>query len=185
LTRVDTGPEVLIEIGEVLQVLTPAAGGGRRVVVRLQIGEHCDRCAAHALCRPSGDGRREIEAEDPLGVAVGDRVRVAVRGSQVLHMSLLLYGLPLLLLLVGVGLGARLLPAGPWRDGGSFLLAVGLAAAALPIVRLGVRRRSGRGALLGASVMTRLADDGDSTPESIADGNAVRALPPRSGSGGP
>lgn len=185
MTRVAAEPEILHEVGDVLRVLPPTAGAGRRVIVRLQLSEHCDRCAAHALCRPSGDGRREIEADDPLGVSVGERVQVSVSGDQVLHMSLLLYGLPLLLLLAGVGLGARLLPAGPWRDGGSFLLAVGLAAAALPLVRAGVRRRSGRGALLGASVMMRLADAVDGAPGPITDGNAVRALPPRSGSGAP
>lgn len=149
-------PELFYEVGDVVRVLEPAAGGGRRVLVRLRLGEHCDRCAAKALCQPADEGRREIEAEDPLGVAAGDQVRIAVRGSQVLNLSLLLYGLPLLLLLAGVGLGAWLLPADPWRDGGIFLLAVGLAAAALPVARLGLRRRSARGALLGASVAARL-----------------------------
>lgn len=155
MTRVAAEPEIQYEVGDVLRVLAPVADGGRRVVVRLHVSEHCDHCAAKALCQPSDDGRREIVAEDPLGVGVGEHVRVAVRGSQVLGMSLLLYGLPLLLLLVGIGLGAWLLPAGPWRDGGSFLLAVGLAAAALPIVRLGLRRRAERGVLLGASVVAR------------------------------
>lgn len=178
MTRVAAEPEILYEVGDVLRVLPPAAGGDRRVLVRLHLGEHCDRCAAHALCKPSGDGRREIEAADPLGVAPGDQVRIAVPGSQVLGMSLLLYGLPLLLLLLGVGLGAWLLPAGPWRDGGSFLLAVGLAAAGLPIARLGLRRHGARGALLGASVVARLAGGGDGTDRATAGPDTIATAEP-------
>ncbi len=98
-------------------------------------GIECEGCGASGLCHAAADDRREIEADDLLGCAAGDRVRIEVPGGQVLRMSFLIYGLPLLLLLAGVGLGAVLIPAGPWRDPGSFLLAVGLAAAAFPVVR--------------------------------------------------
>ncbi len=155
MTR-DDGAEILIENGVVVRLLPGAAGRGPRVVVRVESGEQCEGCGASGICHATADDRREIEADDPLRCAAGDRVRVEVPGGQVLRMSFLIYGLPLLLLLAGVGLGTVLIPAGPWRDPGSFLLAVGLAATAFPVARLIARRHGEAGATLRARIVDRL-----------------------------
>ena len=155
----EDGAESLIETGVVVRLLPGEAGQGPRAVVRLEAGDHCEGCGARALCHATADDSREIEAEDLLGCATGDRVRVEVPGGQVLRMSLLIYGLPLVLLLVGVGLGAVLLPAGPWRDPGSFLLAVGLAVGAFPVARLLARRHGEVGPALRARVVARVPEE--------------------------
>ena len=133
--------ETLLEEGIVLAVLPAVGDRPAQATVRLEAGDHCEGCPASVLCRPSDGERRVMDVLDPIGVAVGDRVRVAVPGGAVLKASFLVYGLPLLLLLAGVGLGALVLPAEQsLRDLWSFLMGVALAAAAVPWVRRTVRR---------------------------------------------
>ena len=150
--------EILLEEGVVLAV-TPAIGDRpAQATVRLEAGDHCEGCPASAMCRPSDGDRRLMDAVDPIGVAVGDRVRVAVPGGAVLKASFLVYGLPLLLLLAGVGLGTLVLPAEqPLRDLWSFLMGVALAVAAVPWVMRTVRRiESGGGSILPARIEAKL-----------------------------
>lgn len=147
--------EAMVETGVVLRVVAATPGRGAGVVVRVEPGDHCEGCGARALCHAASDDRREIEAEDPLGCQAGDEVRVSVAGCEILRMSLLLYGLPLLLLLGGVLLGGVVIPAGRWRDPGSFLLATTLAALALPLAHALARRHEGAGAALRAKVVER------------------------------
>ncbi|HOX24493.1 MAG TPA: SoxR reducing system RseC family protein [Candidatus Krumholzibacteria bacterium] len=138
--------EVLLEEGVVLALIPAAGGRPARVRVRLEAGEHCEGCSAHSLCKPDSGDRRLLDAIDQVGVTVGDRVRVAVPGGAVLRVSLLVYGLPLLLLLVGAAAGARFFAAGdPLRDLWSFLLGIALAGAALPLVRRAADRTEAAG----------------------------------------
>jgi positive regulator of sigma E activity len=153
--------ETLLEEGIVLAV-TPALGDRpAQARVRLLAGDHCEGCPAGAFCRPAGDDRRLMDVLDPVGVSVGDHVQVAVPGGAVLKASFLIYGLPLLLLLVGVGLGTLVWPEGEHlRDLWSFLLGAALAAAAVPWVRRLVQRaESGGGRILPARIEARLAAD--------------------------
>lgn len=150
--------ETLLEEGVVLAV-TPADGDRpAQATVRLEAGDHCEGCPASVMCRPSDGERRVMDVLDPIGVAVGDRVRVAVPGGAVLKASFLVYGLPLLLLLAGVGLGTLILPSEqPLRDLWSFLMGVALAAAAIPWVMRTVRRiESGGGHILPARIEVKL-----------------------------
>jgi len=150
--------EVLLEEGIVLALLPSTGGRPAQVRVRLVVSDHCEGCSASSLCKPDGGDRRELEVIDPLGVAVGDRVQVAVPGGAVLKASLLVYGLPLVFLLAGAVGGARLFAADePLRDLWSFLIGIGVAAAALPLVRLLVRRtEAASGQLLAARITGRL-----------------------------
>ncbi len=150
--------EVLIETGVVLAVLPPLGGRPAQATVRLLASDQCEGCPASCVCRPAGGDRRLMDVLDPIGVTVGDRVQVAVPGGAVLRASFLVYGLPLLLLLLGVGLGTRIWPATePMRDLWSFLVGVGLAAAAVPWVRQTVQRlERGGGQVLAARIEARL-----------------------------
>jgi len=152
--------ETLLEEGIVVAVTPAAADRPARAQVRLLAGDHCEGCPAAVMCRPAGGDRRLMDVSDPLGVAVGDRVEVAVPGGQVLKASLLVYGLPLLLLLLGVWLGTEFFPpTDPLRDLWSFLVGAGLAAAAVPLVRATLRRTEAEGGpLLAARITARLAD---------------------------
>jgi len=149
--------EVLYEEGVVVSLAGATAGRPARVRVQLAAGDHCEACPSRGLCRPERDPEaRVLEVADPVGVAVGDRVRVAVPGGAVLRASFLVYGLPLLLLLLGVAVGFRIWPADDaMRDLWSFLLGAGLAAAGVPLV-VRLTRDGGGSGELEASVAERL-----------------------------
>jgi sigma-E factor negative regulatory protein RseC len=150
--------ETLVEKGVVVAVIPAAAGHPAQATVRLEASDHCEGCPASCLCRPTSDDRRLMDVLDPIGVAIGDQVTVAVPGGAILKASFLVYGLPLLLLLAGVGLGTRIWPASePLRDLWSFLVGVGLAAAAVPWVKRTVQRlEAGGGAILPARIEGKL-----------------------------
>jgi sigma-E factor negative regulatory protein RseC len=161
--------ETLLEIGVVVATMPASGASGARAQVRLLAGDHCEGCPSACLCRPEGADRRRMDVADPVGVTVGDRVQVAVPGGQVLKASFLVYGLPLLLLLLGVWLGTRLFPpTDALRDLWSFLIGTGLAAAAIPFVRATLRRtEEAGGPLLAARIIARLpeAEEGSGHPD--------------------
>jgi sigma-E factor negative regulatory protein RseC len=160
--------ETLLEEGMVVAVTAASEDRPARARVRLLAGDHCEGCPAAVMCKPGGGDRRLMEVADPVGVAVGDRVEVAVPGGQVLKASFLVYGLPLLLLLLGVWLGTVLLPAGEaLRDLWSFLLGAGLAAAAVPFVRATLRRTEREGGPLLAARITARRDPAPPAHEAV------------------
>jgi sigma-E factor negative regulatory protein RseC len=79
-----------------------------RAVVMLTGSDQCEQCNLHDHCKPSGTGGRSLLASDPLGVHPGDKVRVVVQGKNILLATVLLYGIPLVLLLVGIFAGMTL-----------------------------------------------------------------------------
>lgn len=108
--------------------------------VRSMRGEACRGCAAGGGCSHLGSRREAtVWALDPLGVAVGDRVVVAVPEGAALRAGWLLLFAPAAVLLVGAALGHRLAPLGGLdRDLGAALLGgAGLAAALLAARRAG------------------------------------------------
>lgn len=64
----------------------------------------CEECGAKIFCKP-GEDKKTLTAKDPFGVKAGDKVRVAIRGRNVLAASAVLYGIPLLLILGGIFFG--------------------------------------------------------------------------------
>ncbi len=115
--------EILQERGVVLEASNGLA------VVRIESTADCDECSAKLLCRTTPASERVLTIRDDIGVAVGDAVEIHVRGSSVLRASLLLYGVPLVLLLAGVVAGMRLwAPPGMPREAWSALVGVVLAA---------------------------------------------------------
>lgn len=83
-------------------------------IKRLQNGA-CGACAQQASCGSATLGKllpqREFVVECPLEVRAGDRVVVAIDDAHLLSTSLLLYGLPLLFMLLVVGLSSLVLAA--------------------------------------------------------------------------
>jgi positive regulator of sigma E activity len=159
--------ETLLEEGIVLTVQPAGGEAPGQARVHLVAGDHCDGCPASSLCKPDDGDRRIMEVSDPLGTAPGDRVRVMVPGGAVLRASFLVYGLPLLLLLVGVFLGLRIWgPDHPRGDLYSFFLGAGLAALAVPFA---ARCAGGFGLKEGSVLQPKIteilnADHGDPLP---------------------
>ena len=109
---------------------------GDKATVALPPKKACGGCGKCAL----GKGGKEMEltAENTAGAKKGDRVAVEVPFRDPLASSFILFGLPLLGLLAGAGIGYLLFPGdGPAGNGA----AVGFGLAALTAVILLVRRR--------------------------------------------
>jgi len=106
----------------------------------------CESCKARGGCSGLGGGREaRVWVTDPLGVAEGERVVVAVPGELVVQASLLLYLVPVLALLAGAVLGNRLAPGfGLNPDLGAAVLGVVAMALAFGAARL-LGRRAGPG----------------------------------------
>ncbi len=130
-------PELQVEEGVVLEVET---GPPARIRVKLSAGPGCEECGARLICRPEDPERRSlwVRVDGPLP-AVGSPVRLAVEGSRLLLASSWAYGLPLLGLCAGVGLGWWVGADWPARELWAFL--AGLLGAALPWSLLGLRSR--------------------------------------------
>lgn len=74
----------------------------------------CGACVKQAGCGTAALGKllpkREFVIESSLPVKAGDEVRVAIDDSHLVFSSVLLYLLPLLIMLSGIGLATWLLP---------------------------------------------------------------------------
>jgi sigma-E factor negative regulatory protein RseC len=69
--------------------------------------DQCEECTAKVYCKPGSANERSLTAKDPFGVKMGDKVRVSIRGNQILKVSFLVYGIPLLLILAGLFVGMQ------------------------------------------------------------------------------
>lgn len=88
--------EELIEEGIVLNV-----NNGIAEISIIEKGE-CSECSAKVYCTPAEANKKKLKVKDPFGVKPGDRVKVSLKGSNLLIASLLLYGLPLIIFLAAL-----------------------------------------------------------------------------------
>lgn len=88
--------EELVEEGVVLKTENGFAE------ISLNNSESCHDCSAKLLCNPTNDTARTVKVEDPYGVKEGDIVRISITGGTVLKATFQLYGIPWLLLLLGI-----------------------------------------------------------------------------------
>lgn len=129
------------EVGTVVEL--PAKHLAR---VLCQKSSMCEHCATAGACHVGDDGRaRVVEAYNPVGAAVGDRVRVAVSTRNFLQSGFLLYILPLLAMVAGAVIGnlvGESLPGGPNPDLLSAIFGVFFLAASFLVIRVGSRALS-------------------------------------------
>jgi len=69
--------------------------------------DNCGECSAKIYCKPGNSTERSLTVKDPFGANAGDRVRVSIKGSQILRVSFLIYGIPLILILAGLFFGMQ------------------------------------------------------------------------------
>ena len=113
--------ENILEKGIVLK-----ASEGHAEVALIENGG-CKECSAKIFCKPSGkDSSKVLEVLDPYGVHPGDEVQIEVSGSAVLKASMILYGIPLLLILIGIMVGMPLFGDTGYPELYSFLFGLGL-----------------------------------------------------------
>jgi sigma-E factor negative regulatory protein RseC len=85
---------------------------GERVVIRAARTGACESCASKKSCATAGGADSEVlvEALDPVGAKVGDRVVFSVSAGSVLKAGALLYLFPILSFIAGVALGQSVFP---------------------------------------------------------------------------
>ncbi|MBR5949787.1 MAG: SoxR reducing system RseC family protein [Clostridia bacterium] len=113
--------ELLSAVGTVHEV------NGEKATVVFKRSKACGDCHA---CTSFGDGNSVIELDNTLGAKVGDRVRIELHSGAVFKASLILYGIPLIALLLGVFIGSRI------GDLAAALIGIGASAAALIGIKL-------------------------------------------------
>ncbi len=114
--------EVIVEEGIVVSIENGFAD------VSVSQNEKCDECSAKIICKPNKDHLNILHVEDPLGTRVGDSVRIEIKGNSLLKASFNLYGIPLILLLVGILLGNSIFPGDKFSELYSFLFGIALTA---------------------------------------------------------
>lgn len=87
------------EQGEVMEVKGGAA------LVKAQRTTSCESCISKDLCRSVTETDMLVEAENPAGARVGDKVIFTVGAATLLKAGVLFYLLPLLGFIFGVVLG--------------------------------------------------------------------------------
>lgn len=77
-------------------------------IISIQNSDKCEECTAKIYCKPGSSEGRSLTVRDSYGVHPGDKVRIVIKGSKILSASLMLYGVPLILLLAGIFIGLEI-----------------------------------------------------------------------------
>ncbi|WKZ33338.1 MAG: SoxR reducing system RseC family protein [Thermodesulfobacteriota bacterium] len=85
---------------------------GDRVAIRATRTGACESCSSKKSCATAGAADAEVivDAIDPVGVKVGDKVVFSVSAGSVLKAGALLYLFPILSFMAGVALGQSVFP---------------------------------------------------------------------------
>lgn len=108
--------EILYQEGIVLSC------GEKSAEIALLENGACEECTAKLFCKPSDKNQKTFSVSDPFGVRPGDEVRISISGSSVLKVSFLLYGVPLILLIVSIFAGLSFFQQNALKELLSFLI---------------------------------------------------------------
>lgn len=73
--------------------------------VEIRPREACSHCSARSACNSTGEETKVVEANNPIGAGVGDWVNLEISENISLAATLLVFGIPLLFLIVGIVIG--------------------------------------------------------------------------------
>ena len=110
--------EILIEEGIVVSVENGFAE------ISLLKNENCNDCSAKIICKPQNGSKQLLKVEDPYGTRPGDIVKISIRGSDILKSSLMLYGIPLVILVASVLILSKLLESTRFIEFYSFIAGI-------------------------------------------------------------
>lgn len=114
--------EEIVEEGIVLKAVN-----GEIDIEIISSGE-CEHCSAKLICKPKDDKSNVLHLKDSIQVKPGDKVKIAMKGSVLFKASLLLYGVPLMLLVAGIFLGMRIFKQDSFNELFSFIFSLSLIA---------------------------------------------------------
>jgi len=90
--------EELVEEGIVTEVKDGLA------TISVMESTSCDDCSAKIFCHTENN-IKSVTAKDFYGVKPGDTVRISIKGRNLVTASVILYGVPLLLIVAGIVIG--------------------------------------------------------------------------------
>ncbi len=103
----------------------------------------CVHCVSAGLCQMGDDNRSmQVEALNPLGAQVGDRVRIVTSTRSFLQSSFILYIVPLIALVIGAAVGEMIGRHGTFEIESNLLAALtgsAFLAGSLLLIRVGSR----------------------------------------------
>jgi sigma-E factor negative regulatory protein RseC len=117
-----------------------------QVLIAIERTEACEGCPSTTICKADGN-KMVMRAKDPIGAAVGQKVKVAVEPANFIYPAFWVYGFPLLSL-IGGGVVGNLLALGLSFNRQSQLFsavgaAVGVALSFLVVKRFNSRLEKG------------------------------------------
>lgn len=112
--------EILIEEG----IVVSKENGFAKVAVSLE--QNCEECSAKIFCKPNKDDKNILHVENSIGADVGDNVKIEIKGKSILKASFSIYGIPLILLLIGIFLGTFIFSGFKFQELYSVIFAIGL-----------------------------------------------------------
>jgi len=73
--------------------------------IQLKETDECEECTAKLFCKTGEEKTKLISAVDPFGTAIGDVVKISVKGRSILKATFQLYGIPLVILVFSIIVG--------------------------------------------------------------------------------
>ncbi len=90
------------EVGEIVAVT------GRTAQVKMTRSSQCSSCSCAGFCNPFGTDWMVVTADNALGAAAGQKVRITYHVDGEVKASFILYIVPVLALLLGAMIGAAI-----------------------------------------------------------------------------
>lgn len=114
--------EKLIEYGIISKI------DGTNIEVVLNSNDNCEECTAKLFCKPTTENENILTIESNQKLEIGDSVEVAISGRTILISTFLLYGLPLLLLIILILFGMYLFQNSNYSELYSFAMGISVLA---------------------------------------------------------
>ena len=83
---------------------------GHKAIVAVQKQSGCESCPGGSVCKTLGGGEGLVDALNEAGAQVGDTVKISFKPYTYLKGSIIVYGLPALMLVIGAVIGKEYLP---------------------------------------------------------------------------
>lgn len=89
------------EIGKIIELKDDIA------VIEITPSSGCSRCAQVNICNPFGKNKKVIELPNVINGQINDWVKIEIKEKNRVLSILLVFGLPILLFLIGVFIGTK------------------------------------------------------------------------------
>ena len=101
-----------------------SAVNAKNITISFTSGDACDTCGLKVVCAPGKQSGGSLILPNSDHFDLGQRIQVEEKSNLELHLALIQFGLPMLLFLIGLGLGYALPQSWMPKELMSFLIAL-------------------------------------------------------------